>query len=68
MERDSLLVPLQMPQLRGKGHKTAQCGKEMGKGKARKGVYGVDEGEAEDAGEDVAQDLGDLDLCAVGQV
>lgn len=51
-----------------KGHKASQCGKEKGKGNAKHSVYGVDEGGAEDAGADAAQDMTDLDLCVVEKV
>lgn len=39
------------------GHKTAQCGKENGKGRCKNSVYGVEEAEAEEAGVEPAQDL-----------
>lgn len=52
-----------------KGHKVVQCGKGKGKVCGKKGVYGVDDGDAEDVGgADSTQELGDIDLCANEEV
>lgn len=48
-----------------KGHKAAQRGKEIGKGRGKEGNDGADEGDVEDASAASAQDIGDLDLRAV---
>lgn len=57
------------PRNRGeKGQKAAQCGKDEGQGMGNIGVYGAEEGDAENSGADAADDLGDLGLCAVEEV
>lgn len=52
----------------GKGHKAATCSKRKGKGRGKKGVYGLEEEGQEGAKTEQVQELGDLDLCAVEYV
>lgn len=51
-----------------KGHRSAQCGKDKGEGRGKKGAYGVDVWDVEGAGAERAQNLGGLDICAVEEV
>lgn len=59
------LLPIYVPQCGEKRHKAAQCGKRRGRRRGKKGVYGMEEGHADEAGTDAAEDLGDLDCCVV---
>lgn len=48
-----------------KWHNAAKCGEEKGKGRGKKGVYGVDEDDANDVNDETTQVLGDIFLSAV---
>lgn len=40
-------------------------GKEEGKGRGKKGVYGIEDGDAGDIGAEIVQYFGDLDVCTL---
>lgn len=46
-------------------HKAVHCSKEEGKGREKKKVYGVGDGEADETGVEAAQNLGEIEVCAV---
>lgn len=50
------------------GRPGKRCCKEKGKGRGTQGVYGVDDGEAEGAGDEAPGYFGDMDLCAAADV
>lgn len=64
-QEDSDYFPYKCHNCGETGHKVAQCGKGNGKGKGKTCVYGAEEGYSEDTGAEAAEDLGDLDFCAV---
>lgn len=60
---DNKTRPIQVHNCGAKGHKTVHCSKGRGQVRAKKGVCGVDDGEANASGVEAAQELGGLDIC-----
>lgn len=50
------------------GHKAAQCTQEKTKGRGKKGVSGVDDEGGEETSAENMPDVGDLEICAVGEI